>query len=64
MRKTTGVRTKGREREVVAERHKRQQQIWILTVAVISFFISMVLTAASSDVLKEAEIFTAFLSSL
>jgi hypothetical protein len=36
-------------------------KIWILTVAVISFFISMVLTAASSDVLKEAEIFTAFL---
>lgn len=36
-------------------------RIWILTVAVISFFISVLLTAASSDVLKEADIFTAFL---
>jgi hypothetical protein len=35
--------------------------VWILTVTFISFLISVILTAASSDVLKEAEIFTAFL---
>jgi len=40
---------------------KRSNKIWILTVAVVSFFISVILTAASSDVLKEASIFTAFL---
>ena len=36
-------------------------KIWILTVTILSFFISVILTAASSDVLKEAGIFTAFL---
>lgn len=36
-------------------------RIWILTVTVLSFFISIILTAASSDVLKEAGILTAFL---
>lgn len=35
--------------------------VWILTITIVSFFISVILTAASSDVLKEAEIFTAFL---
>lgn len=36
-------------------------KIWIFTVAILSFLISVILTAASSDVLKEASIFTAFL---
>lgn len=40
---------------------KRKNIIWVLFVTFISFFISVILTAASSDVLKEAEIFTAFL---
>lgn len=40
---------------------KRNNLIWILTVTVVSFIISVILTVASSDVLKVADIFTAFL---
>jgi hypothetical protein len=40
---------------------KGKNIVWVLTVTFVSFFISAVLTAASSDVLKEADIFTAFL---
>lgn len=39
---------------------KKNNIIWILTIAVVSFFISIILTIASSDVLKEADIITAF----
>lgn len=39
---------------------KKKDVIWILTITVISFFISAILTIASSDVLKEADIITAF----
>lgn len=34
---------------------------WALTITILSFFISAVLTAASSDILKEADIFIAIL---
>ncbi len=40
---------------------KKQNVIWIFTVTVASFLISAILTVASSDVLKEADIITAFL---
>lgn len=40
---------------------KNKNLIWALTITLVSFFISAVLTAASSDVLKEADIFTACL---
>jgi CBS domain containing-hemolysin-like protein len=40
---------------------KKSNSIWIMTVTVLSFLISAVLTVASSDVLKEADIITAFL---
>ncbi|MEN6316444.1 MAG: Mg2+ and Co2+ transporter CorB [Clostridiaceae bacterium] len=40
---------------------KKNNAIWILTVTVLSFLISSILTIASSDVLKEAGIITAFL---
>lgn len=40
---------------------KKNNAIWILTVTVLSFLISTILTIASSDILKEAEIVTAFL---
>jgi len=40
---------------------KSKKVIWVLTITFVSFFISAVLTAASSDVLKEADIFTACL---
>lgn len=35
--------------------------IWVLLITVVSFLISAILTVASSNVLKEAEIFTSFL---
>ncbi len=40
---------------------RRKNIIWVLLITVVSFLISSVLTAASSDVLKEADMFTAFL---
>lgn len=39
---------------------KKKNIIWILTITFVSFFISIILTIASSDVLKEADINTAF----
>lgn len=39
---------------------KKNNAIWILTVTVLSFLISCILTIASSDILKEAGIITAF----
>lgn len=40
---------------------KKNNAIWILTITVVSFLISTILTIASSDILKEAEIITSFL---
>ncbi|MDP4114325.1 MAG: Mg2+ and Co2+ transporter CorB, partial [Bacillota bacterium] len=40
---------------------KKNNFIWILTITILSFVISLILTIASSDILKEADIFTAFL---
>ncbi len=40
---------------------RKNNVIWILTVTVISFVISAILTVASSDVLKDADILTSFL---
>lgn len=40
---------------------KKSGIIWILTITFVSFFTSAILTVASSDVLKEAEIIPAFL---
>ncbi len=40
---------------------KGKNIVWVLTITFVSFFISAVLTAASSDILKEADIFIAFL---
>jgi hypothetical protein len=40
---------------------KSKNVIWILTITFVSFFISIILTIASSDILKEADIITAFL---
>lgn len=40
---------------------KKSNTIWTLTITVVSFFISTILTIASSNVLKEADIITAFL---
>ena len=40
---------------------KKNNTIWTLAVTVISFLISSILTIASSDILKEAEIITSFL---
>ncbi len=40
---------------------KKNNTIWTLTITVVSFFISTILTIASSNVLKEADIITAFL---
>lgn len=40
---------------------KKNNIIWILTVTVVSFLISAILTIASSNILKEADIVTAFL---
>ncbi len=40
---------------------KGKNIVWVLTITFVSFFISSVLTAASSDILKEADILVAFL---
>lgn len=40
---------------------KKNNAIWVLTVTVLSFLISSILTIASSEVLKKAGIITAFL---
>lgn len=40
---------------------KKNNTIWTLSVTVISFLISVILTVLSSDTLKEAEIITAFI---
>ncbi len=40
---------------------KGKNIVWVLTITFVSFFISAVLTAASSDILKEADILVAFL---
>ena len=40
---------------------KSEYTIWILIITVVSFFISAILTIASSYILKEAEILTSFL---
>ena len=40
---------------------KKNNIIWILTITVMSFLISSILTIASSNILKEADIITAFL---
>ena len=40
---------------------KKNNIIWILTITVVSFLISTILTIASSNILKEADIITAFL---
>jgi len=40
---------------------KRSNIVWVFVITFVSFFISAILTAASSDILREADIFTAFL---
>jgi hypothetical protein len=40
---------------------KKNNIIWTLTITILSFSISLVLTVVSSNILKEAEIITAFL---
>lgn len=40
---------------------KKKNILWILSITFISFFISTILTVASSNILKEADIITAFL---
>ncbi len=52
---------KVRFRPTMVAGSKSRNIIWVLTITFISFFISAALTAASSDVLKEADIYTAFL---
>lgn len=47
-------------KKIVAE-SKREDVIWVLLITVISFFASVALTVLSSDILKEADIVTAFL---
>lgn len=52
---------KARLRSALVEYNsKKSNIIWILIVTFASFFISTALTVASSDILKEAKIFTAF----
>ena len=48
-------------RKSIVAGSKKDNIIWILTVTVLSFLISAILTIASSNILKEAEIITAFL---
>ncbi len=52
---------KVRFRSTTVAGSKGKNIVWALTITVVSFFISAVLTAASSDILKEADIFIAFL---
>ncbi len=52
---------KVRFRSSMAAGSKRKNIVWVLTITFVSFFISAVLTAASSEVLKEADILTSFL---
>lgn len=52
---------KVRFRSSAAAGSKRKNITWALTITIMSFFISAVLTAASSDILKEADILIAIL---
>ncbi len=52
---------KVRFRSTAVAGSKGKNIAWALTITLVSFFISAVLTAASSDILREADIFIAFL---